>query len=450
MLLNLVFALDWRCPEWKTRNSAWIRMLQPLSTAAPALDVEKFRSAFRALDRRHLGKPVAYFDGPGGTQVPEPVVEAMSDYLRFHNANSHWAFPTSVETDRILDEARSAAADLLGCDVGEVAFGANMTTLTFHLARALGRRWGPGDEIVVTELDHHANLAPWTALERERGLTVKSVPLNADRTGLDMAAWARVLGPKTRLVAVGAASNAIGTRSDVAAIAAMARSVGALVFVDAVHLTPHVLPDVRALGCDFLACSAYKFCGPHVGILFGRADRLAELDVPKLAPAPDVGAPRLETGTQNHEGIAGVAAAIDFLAGFGGSGVGLGRRAALAAYYERLARHEGRLFVRLWDGLASIPGVRLHGLPPGGSRTATVAFEIDGVPARDAAVALAGSACFVSHGDFYATTLVGRLTGGRPLLRAGCAPYTTLDEVERLVTAVERLAEARSLLRAPS
>ena len=228
------------------------------------------------------------------------------------------AIPPARRPTDSLAGAREALADLLGATPAEIAFGANMTTLTFHLGRALGRGWGAGDEIVVTELDHHANVAPWQALARERGVTLRSVPLVLATGELDWAALERLLSPRTRLVAIGAASNALGTINDVTRACALARAAGALTFVDAVHYAPHVLVDVRAIGCDFLACSAYKFYGPHVGILYGRRDRLEALDVPKLAPAPETAPERLETGTLNHEGIVGAGAAVEFLASLAG------------------------------------------------------------------------------------------------------------------------------------
>ncbi len=241
----------------------------------------EIRAAFPALTRCHNGLPVAYFDGPGGTQVPTPVVEAMADYLYHHNANTHWPYPSSAETDAMIADARAAAADLVNATPDEIVFGANMTTLTFHVARALGRAWGPGDEVIVTELDHQGNVAPWQALARERGITIRVVPFDAATGELDLEALSRFLSPRTRLVAVGAASNALGTINDLMTIGRLARSAGALFYVDAVHYAPHAVIDVRAWDCDFLACSAYKFYGPHVGVLYGQAspavvDRCAE------------------------------------------------------------------------------------------------------------------------------------------------------------------------------
>jgi cysteine desulfurase family protein (TIGR01976 family) len=400
----------------------------------------EIRALFPALERRHHGHAVAYFDGPGGTQVPRSVAEAVRDYLLHHNANTHWHYPTSEETDRILAEARASVADLLGAAPPEIVFGANMTTLTFHLGRALGRGWGPGDEVVVTELDHHANVAPWRALERERGITVRAVPLALESGELDWAALDRAVSPRTRLLAIGAASNALGTITDVSRACALARAAGALSFVDAVHYAPHALVDVRAIGCDFLACSAYKFYGPHVGVLFGQQARLEALDAPKLAPAPDSAPERMETGTLDHEGIAGAGAAVEFLAGLTTGGT---RRERLRRVYAGLHRRGQELVERLWEGLGGIPGVVRYGPPPGRPRTPTVSFTVDGRSSEEVAVALAGEGVFVSSGDFYATTVVERLgLTGQGLVRAGCACYTTADEIDRLVDGVARLRRA--------
>lgn len=404
------------------------------TTASPA----EIRQRFPALARQHAGQRVAYFDGPGGTQVPQSVVEAMADYLLHHNANTHWRYPTSEETDRLIAGAREALADFVGAAPQEIVFGANMTTLTFHLGRGLGRGWGPGDEVVITELDHHANVAPWRALERERGVTVRVVPVLPQRGELDWAALERALSGRTRLLAIGAASNALGTISDVARACQLARAAGALSFVDAVHYAPHVLVDVRAIGCDFLACSAYKFYGPHIGVLFGRQERLEGLDTPKLQPAPDTAPERLETGTLNHEGIVGAAAAVEFLASLAREG---NRRERLARTMSVLHQRGQALLERLWEGLGEIPRVTRYGPPPGRPRTPTVGFTVGGRTTDEVATALAGEGVFVSNGDFYATTVVERLGLAREgLVRAGCACYTTTDEVDRLVAGVRRLA----------
>jgi cysteine desulfurase family protein (TIGR01976 family) len=342
----------------------------------------------------------------------------------------------------MIEGARQAIADLLGADPSEVAFGANMTTLTFHLARGLGRGWGPGDEIVVTELDHHANIAPWRALERDRGVTVRMVPMIPETGRLDWEALGQAVSRKPRLLAIGAASNALGTITDVGRAAAMARDVGTLTFVDAVHYAPHRLVDVRALGCDFLACSAYKFYGPHVGVLYGRSERLAVVDVPKLEPAPETAPERLETGTLNHEGIAGAAAAVEFLASLAATG---GRRERLRTAFGELHLRGQTLLERLVYGLSAIDGVRVYGGPASAPRTPTVAFTVEDRPADSVADALADEAVFVSTGDFYATTVVKRYGLGPQggLVRAGCAAYTTADEVERLLEGVARLAGRR-------
>ncbi len=402
--------------------------------------VDAIRSQFPALERRQNGQPVAYFDGPGGTQAPRAVGEAMLDYLYRHNANTHWAYPTSQETDAALAYARQALADFLNAQPGEIAFGNNMTTLTFHLSRALARHWGPGDEIVVTELDHHANVDTWRALAGERGVTIRVVRMDPARGVLDKDDLEKNVTPQTRLLAIGAASNALGTINDVADAARLARNVGALVFVDAVHYAAHQLVDVQTFDCDFLACSAYKFYGPHVGVLYGRHELLQGLDLPKLRPAPDEAPDRLETGTQNHEGIVGAAAAIDFLAGCAGGGGS--RRERLAATFAELHDRGTRQVRRMWEGLRAIEGVTWYGLPPDGDRTSTVAFSVDGVPSEQVTRHLADAGVFTSHGDFYATTVIDRIgQTDHGVVRAGCACYTTDEEVDRLVTGVAALVE---------
>ena len=401
--------------------------------------VEAIRAAFPALRRTHAGLPVAYFDGPGGTQVPEPVVDAMADYLLHHNANTHWRYPTSEETDALLADAREVFARFFGATPDEVSFGNNMTTITFHVARALGRDWRSGDEVIVTELDHHGNIAPWQALERERGIVLRWLPMDADTCQLRLDALPALLGPRTRLLAIGAASNIVGTVSDVATAARMAHDVGALVFVDGVHYAPHFLPDVGALGCDLFACSAYKFYGPHVGVLWGRRDLLERMDAPRLEPAPQTAPERLETGTQNQEGIVGAAAAVRWLASLTPGGDDTRQR--LAATYDEVHRRSATLFSRLWDGLGAIGGVRRYGPPPTAKRTATVSFTVANVDSERVAIALARAGCFVSHGDFYASTVARRLgLATEGLVRIGASSYTTAGEIDRVVAAVARVA----------
>ncbi len=401
---------------------------------------EEIRAHFPALERTHGGERVAYFDGPGGTQVPRAVVEAVSDYLYGHNANTHWAYPSSEETDEMIESARAALADFLGATPAEIVFGANTTALAFHLSRTLGRTFEAGDEIVVTELDHHANVAPWQALERERGVRVRVARMGPETGTLDWEDFGRLVGGRTKLLAVGAASNALGTITDVRRAVELARGVGARVFVDAVHLAAHELPDVRALECDFLACSAYKFYGPHVGAMFCRRELLETLPFPKLAPAPDTAPERAETGTQNHEGIAGAAAAVDFLAALARADGGA-RRARLRLTFDALHARGAKLFQRMWEGLKDTEGLTLYGPPPGSRRTPTVAFTVEGVTSTEVARRLAARGVFVSHGDFYAATVVERLgLGAEGLVRAGCSCYTTAEEVERLVGGVAEIA----------
>ena len=417
-------------------------MYQPSRHARPAtLDVPRvaeIREHFPALERIHNNLPVAYFDGPGGTQVPRAVVEVMAEYLYHHNANTHWAYPTSEETDLAIETAREACADFLNASPREIAFGANMTTLTFHLARALAGSFESGDEIVVTELDHHANVAPWQRIARERGLTVRSVKMVPETGQLDWKVFERSVTRKTKLVAVGAASNALGTINDLRQATGLARSVGALVFVDAVHYVPHALVDVRRMDCDFLGMSAYKFYGPHVGVLFGKHQLLESIDFPKLIPAPDDPPENVETGTQNQEGMVGAGAAIDFLAALvtGGS-----RRAQLEVVYEELHRRTSRLARLLWEGLSGVKGVTLYGPPPTAPRTPTISFTVARVSSTDVARQLAQRGLFLSHGDFYAATVVDRLKlGPEGLVRAGCACYTTAEEIERLIEGVAEIA----------
>jgi cysteine desulfurase family protein (TIGR01976 family) len=406
----------------------------------PAASISEIRSNFPALEREYNGFPVAYFDGPGGTQVPRAVAEAMNDYLFHHNANTHWAYPTSAETDQLIAEARQAMADFFNCEPEEISFGANMTTITFHIARALGRGYNPGDEIIITELDHHGNNAPWRALAKERGVTIRAVRMLPETGQLDWDDLASSINRNTKLLAIGAASNALGTINDVQYAARLAHEVGALVYVDAVHYAPHTLVDVRDLECDFLACSAYKFYGPHIGALYGRRDLLEKLDVPKLEPAPDEGPERLETGTQNHEGMVGTAAAIDFLASLS---EGATRRERLRNSFAALHARGSELLRRMWHGLSSIEGVSIYGPEPDLPRTPTLSFTLKNIPSIEITQKLVERGVFASHGDFYAQTVVERLGKvEQGLLRAGCACYTTEEEVERLIEGVREIAAA--------
>jgi cysteine desulfurase family protein (TIGR01976 family) len=405
------------------------------------MDPHQIRHDFPVFAREIGGRPIAFFDGPGGSQVPRQVAEAVAGYLTLHNANTHGHFATSDETDAVIDGARQAMADFVGGDAGEIVFGANMTTLTLHLSRSLGHEWGEGDEVVVTALDHQANVAPWRLMAEDAGMTVRVVPFDPETLQLDYGALESLLSSRTRLLAIGAASNAVGTINDVRRAAEMARAAGALTFVDAVHYAPHRLVDVEELGCDFLACSAYKFFGPHAGILWGRRALLERFRPYRLPPAPSEAPGRWETGTQNHEAIAGITAAVDWIASIDGEGAG-SRREALRRSFEALHEHESSLFRCLEDGLRALPGVRFHGAARGRPRTPTAAFTVDGVSPDEVAGRLGEEGVFVWNGDFYATTVCDALglsdCGG--LVRAGVAPYTTEDDVARLIDGVARIS----------
>jgi cysteine desulfurase family protein (TIGR01976 family) len=406
----------------------------------PSLDA--IRSQFPALERQYNGFPVAYFDGPGGTQVPRPVVEAMSDYLFNHNANTHWGYPTSNETDEMIADSRMAFADLFNASPDEVVFGQNMSTITFHLARALGRGFSEGDEIIVTELDHHANIDTWRSLETDRGVVIRVLPMDIESCQLLMDELPGLVNERTKLIAVGAASNAIGTVSDIKTACRIAREAGALSFVDAVHFAPHNLVDVKEIGCDFLACSAYKFYGPHIGILYGRKELLESLDFPKLRPAPDHGPDRAETGTQSHESIVGAGAAVDFIASLGS---GSTRRERLKDAFRYMHEKDEQLVRRLWDGLSEIPGVRMYGPGCDQERTSLVSFTVGQHPSSEVSRFLAEQGLFVSHGDFYASTVIKRYgLEEQGLVRVGCSFYTSPEEVERLIGGVAEFVSSRS------
>jgi cysteine desulfurase family protein (TIGR01976 family) len=411
-------------------------------------DVQAIRRRFPALAEPHGEQPLALFDGPGGTQVPETVIEAVSNYYRESNANSGGAFATSERSDAVAHEAHAAMADFLGAaDPASIKFGANMTTLTFHVSRSIGATLSPGDEIVVTTLDHSANVDPWRALAADRGLTVRVVDIRPDDVSLDLASLDDVLGPRTKVVAFGWASNAVGTITRAADVVFRAHQVGALAYVDAVHFAPHDAMDVHTLDADFVVCSPYKFFGPHAGVLYGRPDLLASLPAYKVRPAHD----RFETGTPNLEGMAGVLAAVEYLAWVGRTqGVAedvTTRRLTLHAAMTAIRSYEMELYGRLADGLEAIPGIRIHGITDRGQfdrRVPTAALTIDGVHPRAAAEALGRDGIATWDGDFYATGLVERLglaeSGG--LLRIGLVHYNTADEVDRLLESLERIASS--------
>ena len=408
------------------------------------LDLTWIRAQFPALAQEVNGHPAVFFDGPGGTQVPQRVIDAVADYLIHHNANTHGAFATSRRTDETIDAARAAMADFLGCAADEVIFGPNMTTLTFAISRAFGRDIRPGDEIVLTRLDHDANVAPWKALE-EQGAIIRMVDIDTEECTLDMADMARAIGPRTKLVAVGYASNAVGTINDVATITQMAHAVGALVYIDAVHYAPHGPIDVQALDCDFLACSPYKFFAPHMGVLYGKREHLARLRPYKVRPASDDVPDRWETGTKNHEGLAGVTAAIEYLAELGQRiKPATTRRAALVQAMEAIKAYERELSEQLIANLLAIPGLTFYGISDPARfdmRTPTVAVRLAGCTPRELADALGRRGIFCWDGNYYAINLTERLgveaDGG--MLRIGLVHYNTAEEIELLLEALNEL-----------
>ena len=410
-------------------------------------DVEAIREQFPALALTDGGRPMAFFDGPGGTQVPQSVIDAVSAYYRESNANHGGAFATSARSDAIIDDAHAALADLLGVDADEITLGPNMTTLTFHVSRSIAATLRPGDEIVVTGLDHQANIDPWIAAARDSEAIVRTwEPDLADCTlrleGLDA-----VLNERTRLVAVGWASNAVGTINPIREIAERVHEVGAWLYVDAVHAAPHISLDARAVGADFVACSVYKFFGPHLGALYGRRDIMASLPAYKVRPASN----RFETGTGNHEGDAGAAAAVEYIAElgarYGGAAAGASRRDRVLAGMDAIRAHELELYRHLAAGLASVPGVRILGLTADvdmDRRTPTAAITIEGVTPHAAAEELGRQAIAVWDGDFYATGLIERLgLAAEGVLRIGLTHYNTRAEVDRLIAELGRIAGAR-------
>jgi cysteine desulfurase family protein (TIGR01976 family) len=418
----------------------------------PPFDVDALRAEFPALARQQDGRTVAFLDGPGGTQVPQRVIDAVTDYYANTNANSGGAFTTSELTDATAQEAHAAVADFLGAaSPDEIKFGYNMSTLTLHIGRSIGATLGPGDEIVVTTLDHEANVSTWEAMAADRGVTVQKVDIRPDDVTLDLEDLESKLSPRTKLVAVGYASNAVGTINPVAEIVARAHEVGALTYLDAVAYAPHGPIDVQALDTDFLVCSAYKWFGPHLGALYGKAGVLDSLPAYKVRPAHD----RFETGTAAYESIAGTLAATDYLrdvgrsygdvAGAPGAQDASERRRELVAGMTAIVEYERELVGRLIAGLQAIRKVTLHGIADparAAERVPTVSISIDGIAPRAAAEALGRGGIYVWDGDFYATGLIERLgkadAGG--VLRLGLVHYNTAAEVDRTLEAVERLA----------
>jgi len=400
------------------------------------LDLDRVRSQFPSLSREANGHPATFLDGPGGTQVPQRVIDAISDYLRGSNANTCGAYATSRETDQMIAEARSAMADFLGCDADEIVFGPNMTTLTFAISRAIGQELKAGDEILLTQLDHDANISPWRALE-ERGVKIQLADIHEKDCTLDLDDLASKITSRTKIVAVGYASNAVGTINDVKTIIRLAHEAGAMAFIDAVHYAPHGPIDVRELDCDFLACSTYKFFGPHMGVLYGKREHLARLKPYKLRANTNAVPQRWEWGTLNHECIAGITACVEYLAELGRSVVACSdRRQALMAAYSAIQTHERKLMERMLRGLSEIPGLRLYGISDPArleSRCPTFAVRIEGRTPLELATKLGEQGIFTWDGNYYAINLTERLgveqSGG--FLRIGPVHYNTEEEVDR-------------------
>jgi len=413
------------------------------------LDVEWVRKQFPSLGQTVNGKPAIFFDAPGGTQVPQRVIDAISEYLSKWNANLGGAFLTSQRSELIVEQAHQAMADFFNCSPDEVVFGANMTSLTFALSRAIGRELKSGDELLVTCLDHDGNVSPWVCLE-ERGAKVRTADIKPADCTLDMFDLQAKIRRTTRLVAVGWAANAVGTINDVREAIQLAHDVGAMTFIDAVHYAPHGLIDVKEMDTDFLACSSYKFFGPHQGILYGKREQLQRLRPYKLRVCSEKLPDRWETGTQNHECMAGVTAAIDYIAGVGrhhGSETHT-RREAIVAAYEVFRQHERELAVQLIRGLLEIPGLTFYGITDPtrfDQRTPTVAIRLEGYTPREIATYLGERGIFTWDGNYYAINLAERLgvqqSGG--MVRIGLAHYNTAEEVERLLAELRALREKR-------
>jgi cysteine desulfurase family protein (TIGR01976 family) len=420
-------------------------------TLAAALDLTAIRAQFPALAQTVNGHPAAFLDGPGGTQVPQRVIDAISDYLRHDNANTGGAYATSRHTDVMIAAARAAMADFLHCGADEVIFGLNMTSLTFAISRAIGRDLKPTDEILVTRLDHDANVSPWLAMAEDRGVTVRWAEIHDEDCTLDMADLASKINSNTKLVAVGYASNAVGTINPVKEIVRLAHKVGALAYIDAVHYAPHGLIDVAALDCDFLVCSTYKFFGPHMGVLFGKREHLQRLRPYKVRPNTNAIPNCWEWGTLNHECIAGIGACVDYIADIGrrarpaGSAPGVGeRRAAIEAAYDAIHEHERALLERTLTGLEKIPGAKIYGITDPArvnERCGTIAVRFDGHTPLELATKLGERGIFTWDGNYYALNLTEHLdvekSGG--FLRIGLVHYNTVEEVDRLLAALREI-----------
>ena len=412
------------------------------------LDPSAIRARFPALSRTLNGRRCVFADAPGGTQVPETVIEAMAAYLRTSNANVHGAFVTSIETDHLIEEAHRAGSDLLGCHADEIVFGPNATTLLFALSRSIARTLGPGDEIVVTRLDHDANIRPWLMVAEDTGATVRWVDIRDDDVTIDRGSFEDTLTDRTKVVAFTLASNAVGTVTPAAELARAAHDAGALVVCDGVHVAQHRLLDVHTIGADVVVCSPYKIFGPHLGILFGRRELLESWRPYKVRPASEDLPYRWETGTQNHEGFAGFVAAVDYLADVGrmyGNPSGTRRRDAVGAAFEAIGAHEATLSRRFLDGVGVIDDLRLYGIAEPdrvAERTPTFAVRLGDQHPLETAKLLGERGIFVWDGHYYALELMERLglqeSGGA--VRVGFCHYNTAEEVDRVLAELASLA----------
>ena len=411
-----------------------------LQPQIPTFDVDEVRSRFPALNRTEEGRQAAYLDGPGGTQVPDSVISAIGGVLEQGVSNLGGGFGSSRLAVRVTAEARSAMADLLSCRSSEVVFGQNMTSLTFSMSRALARTWEQGDAIVLTSLDHDANYTPWAMAAAEKGVEVRLAEFDPATGLLDPGSVIDLIDEKVRLVAVCLSSNAIGTLVDVTPICNAAREMGALSFIDAVHAAPHHSIDVGALGCDFLVVSVYKFFGPHTGVMFGRSEVLDRTEAYRVRPAPSDPPGKFETGTQSFESLAGVTAAVDYIASLGTDGAT--RRGSIEMAYQAIGLHEGQLAERFLGGISSLAGVRVHGVPDASDqRSPTFAIEVKGRRAPEVAKQMAEKGIYVWAGHYYALNVMERLgvldEGG--LVRIGFCHYNTTEEVDRALEALSEL-----------
>jgi len=413
-------------------------------------DVDWIRSQFPSLSRRHGGQPLVYLDGPAGTQIPQSVADRISEVLIHHSSNRSGAFVTSREVDALMNHAHIAAADFFQVDdPNSIAFGSNMTTMTLHFSRALARTWKPGDEILVSKLDHDANYTPWVLAARDAGAVVRIIDIRLDDATLCMESLESQLSDRTKLVAVTAASNAVGSLTDIAAIARLSHCVGAELFVDAVHYAPHRRIDVAAWDCDYLVCSAYKFFGPHIGMLYGRTERMQSLVPYKLRTSPQSIPGRWMTGTQNHACIAGVEAAIDYMAQLSGLDASTySRRQRLDAALDAIVDIESKLIAALLEGLQQIPGISIYGITAKNQlqhRAPTVAFTVAGKTSLEVTTLLGEQGICAWHGNYYALPLTESLgTEPNGMVRLGCMHYNTPSEIDRTLAAIRDIAGIRS------